>query len=273
LQFVELPQAFVMVPHELTGQVGVGQVQSLLLQTSWFGHVEEHPIVPPQPFGALLQCPTQAFGFGWQHWPASQSPLLAHWIVPLAPQFTVLPHVSVAVPQERPAQELPDGMQASGAHVPQSSGRPQLSVTEPHRFLHHTGSVVQSHCIVDPSQNTPSPVPQMLPQVMEWAQLSSPGPQWSTHQETIGEHASAASFASASPAWASPPASPVTTSCCVVWSSPTASCEAASGYGLPSSIPQTLAHPTAATDAPTHSATRPTRNQGRRAPRTIHRPL
>jgi hypothetical protein len=259
------------------------------LQDSPFGHCEEQPIVPPQPFGALLQRPAQAFGFGWQHWPASQMPLLAHWIVPLTPQFTVFLQESVAVPHDSPVQALPVGTQASAPHVPQLSGRPQLSVTEPHRLAHHAGSCVQSHWPVDASQKTPSPLPQMLPQTMSLPQLSLPGPQWSTHHDTIGAHASAsaASLASSAslaskektspsppPSVASSPGASVATSFCVVWSTgETTSCEAASGYGMPSSMPQIFAQPTAAIDAATHSATRPTRNQGRRAPRTIQHPL
>jgi hypothetical protein len=194
-------------------------------------------MVPPQPFGALLQWPEQAFGFGWQHWPASQMPLLAHWIVPLTPQFTVFLQESVAVPQDKPAQALPVGTQASGAQVPQSRSRPQLSVTELHRFVHQVGSVVQSHWLVDASQKTPSPVPQMFPQIVLSPQLFGPVPQWSTHQDKIATQASssAASPTCASPASseetsppsaASSPGPSTATSFCVVWSTgATTSCD------------------------------------------------
>jgi len=67
-----------------------------------FGHIGEHPVMPPHPFGALLQNPWHAFWFGWQQEPASHTPLPEHWAVPPAPQLTTLPQVSCAVPQARP---------------------------------------------------------------------------------------------------------------------------------------------------------------------------
>jgi hypothetical protein len=161
-QVVELPHPLVMVPHAPLGQVGVGQVHWLFAgHASPFGHVCGHPVIPPQPFGAVLQKPWHAFGSGWQHAPASQIPLFAHWIVPPDPQLTTLPQLSLAVPHARPAHGLPVGTHASAPHTPQSCVSPQLSETEPQRVLHQVGSCVQSHRLVDPSQKTPSPVPQM----------------------------------------------------------------------------------------------------------------
>jgi hypothetical protein len=244
-QLVEAPQEFVIVPHAPPGQLGVGQVHVVPLQLSPLGHVGEHPIVPPQPFEALLQWPEHAFGSGVQHWPASpQIPPPAQLTVPPVPQFTVKPHVSVAVPQDLPEHALPVGTQASAPHVPQLMDLPQLSVPEPHRpLLHHVGSVVQSHWLVDASQKIPFPEPQMFPQMVLSPQLFGPVPQWSTHQDRMGEHASAsaASWASATsfpgaslasvaslaasseatsppPSAESSPGASAATSSCVVWS-------------------------------------------------------
>jgi len=284
-------QALVIVPHEFPGHVGVGQVHTLFApHVSPFGHVGEHPVVPPQPLGAMLHNPAHAFAFGWQHEPASQIPLLAHWMVPLAPQLTTFWQVSFAVPHARPEQGLPVGTHASAPHVAQLSVRPQLSGTAPQRVLHHAGSVVQSHWLVDASQKMPFPVPQMFPQMVLVPQLFGPVPQWSRHQERIGEHASAsaspASFASlaslassASPASvasvASTPASAPaslsawTNESCAVTSWPGPSDVDASGKGMPSSMPQIFAQLVGAMEAATQSIARPTRRNGRRTSRNI----
>jgi hypothetical protein len=137
--------------------------------------------------------------------------------VPPVPQLTVLPQESLVVPHDTPSHGPASGTHASGPQpVVQFTGRPQLSVVSPHRLLHQLGSDVQSHWLVDASQKIPSPIPQVLPQPVEMPQLSSPSPQWATHQLLSTSQDASAGASAVSPAsLAGPVSAPASSTSCV----------------------------------------------------------
>jgi hypothetical protein len=173
------------------------------------------------------------------------------------------------------------------SQLPQSTVLPQLSVVVPQRPLHQFACDWQTHVFWDPHV---SPVGQSVGQARAWLQLSGPVPQCVLHQLGSDEHASAggvepASVAPSSPAAPSfrvaslpdpasgvaPPSPPSGTP---VPPSPLVALVSVdpSTIGSPGSIPRMLPHAPHARDVAHTNAPSATRPKGKRSPilSTLH---